>query len=315
MGWNHLRIYAGLKGVQLVGVVDPDEERAALAASEFGCEVIPSVAVLAEHVDAVSVVAPSVLHAELAKPLLAAGIHCLVEKPLAPTMAAARSLIDAAASSGALLLVGHVERFNPAVQQLQHILANEHEIAALEARRMSALSSRVTDVDVVADLMVHDLDIALELLGDHVIDVAARGAGVGSARGDDYVSALISFESGAVASLTASRITQNKIRTLQITTDTSFLTVDYANQELVVYRQGIPVALPGGQLDPGHYALELRADRIFVRSEEPLLRELRHFVAAVRGEEEPLVPGSRALAVLELVERIRSDVRGSDDGG
>lgn len=315
MGWNHLRIYAGLKGVQLVGVVDPDDSKTARAASEFGCAVFPSVAAVAESVDAVSVVTPSSVHAELAEPLLAAGIHCLVEKPLALTVADARLLVDAATSSGAVLLVGHVERFNPAVQQLQHIVANGQEIAALEARRMSALSSRVTDIDVVADLMVHDLDIALELLGERVIDVAARSAGLGSARGSDYVTALLTFESGAIASLTASRITQNKIRTLQLTTESSFLTVDYANQELVVYRQGVPVALPGAQLDPGQYALELRADRIFVRSEEPLLRELRHFVAAARGEEEPLVPGSRAIAVLGLVERIREDVRRCLHGG
>lgn len=315
MGWNHARIYAALKGVDLVGVVDADCDRAARAAAEFDCPVLPSLEAASDVADAVSVAVPSTLHAEVAGPLLERGVHCLVEKPLAPTIQEAKELVAAAAASGAVLLVGHVERFNPAVQQLQTILEDGHEIAAVDVRRMSTVSSRIVDVDVVADLMVHDIDIVLELLGEDIVDIAARAVQVGDAQGDDYVTALLSFASGAVASLTASRITQNKIRTLQVTTDSSYFTVDYANQELIIYREGAAAAWRQPDLDHGQYALELRADRVFVRSEEPLLRELRHFVQAARGKEAPAVTGQRAITVLELVDRVRENARIRRTGG
>ncbi len=313
MGANHARVYAGLKGASLVAVVDADPAQAEAVAQVHGCAASTDVASLVGQVDAVSVAVASAAHAEVGCALLDAGIACLVEKPLASTEAEALALIEASARGGAPLLVGHIERFNPVVSQLRDILGTDHRLLAVEARRMSAVSGRVTDIDVVTDLMVHDLDIVLDLVDDEVVDVTARGVMHGGAPGDDYVTALLTFASGTLATLTASRVTQNQIRQLQVTTDQRFFTADYSNQELLIYRQGRLGGIDDGPPDASRYVLDVGTERVFVRRIEPLVAELGHFLAVARGEEKPLVTGEAALAALRLVWDIRRQVheRGS----
>ncbi|MBA2608832.1 MAG: Gfo/Idh/MocA family oxidoreductase, partial [Actinobacteria bacterium] len=263
--------------------------------------------------DAASVVVPSSLHAEAAVPLLEAGVHCLIEKPFVTTEADGVAVLDAAASSGARVLVGHIERFNPAVRQLREILAGEHDILAVDARRMSAVSARITDVDVVTDLMVHDLDIIVDLIDRPVVDLTARAVHRSGTAGDDYVSALLTFEGGAIASLTASRITQNRVRELQVTTDSRFFALDYANQDLFIYRQGHLGAL-GAEMDAGQYVLDVGTEQVLLRRTEPLVAELSHFVDVARGVAEPIVTAAHGLEMMRLVWQIHAAVRKGEVG-
>ena len=308
MGFNHARVLSGLKGVELVAVVDTDAARCDAAAQQFGCRSVRDVAEVTGEVDAVTVAVPSGVHAAVAVPLLEQGIACLVEKPLASNEADAVQILEAAAKGNAPLLVGHIERFNPAVEQLQLILPDDHDVLALDARRMSAVSSRVTDVDVVTDLMVHDIDIVLDLVGDRVVDVSARGVMRGGSPGDDFVTALLTFSTGTLATLTASRVTQNQVRELQVTTDSRFFTVDYSNQELLIYRQGRIAGLNDESDDASRYVLDVGTERVFVRRTEPLASELSHFVAVVRDGISPRVTGEQALDALRLVWQIREQV-------
>jgi predicted dehydrogenase len=306
MGANHARVYDTLKGAELVAVVDGDAARAAHVADVYGGNASTSLDDLAGRVDAVSLAAPSHLHADLGCRLLEMGIDCLIEKPLATTPEDGRRLVETAERHGRQVLVGHIERFNPAVEQLVDILRGEPPVLAVDARRMSAVSSRITDVDVIADLMVHDLDIVLGLVPQEVVEVTARGAG----GGEDYVTALLTFADGTLASITASRITQNQVRALDVTTAERLYAVDYSNQSLNIFRQGRVGGIADEQLDPGRYLLDVGTERVFVRRSEPLTSELAHFLEVVRRREVPRVDAAAGLRVLEVAERIRASVRG-----
>jgi predicted dehydrogenase len=253
---------------------------------------------------------PSAHHAEVGCQLLAMGVDCLIEKPLATAVEDGIRLVETAEAHGRALLVGHIERFNPAVEQLGHILRGESPVLAVDARRMSAVSSRITDVDVIADLMVHDLDIVLGLLDEEVVEVTARGAAVDGHVGADYVTALLTFANGSLASLTASRITQNQVRALEVTTADRLYAVDYSSQELNIYRQGRLGGIADEQVDPSRYLLDVGTERVFVRRVEPLAAELAHFLDVVRRRDLPRVDGRDGLRVLEVADRIRSSVRG-----
>ncbi len=294
MGANHARVLASMKGVELVAVVDADPVRAKAVAEFYGCMACTSVDALPQ-IDAATVAVPSSLHATVGVPLLQAGVHCLIEKPLATTEADCLALMAAAEDGNAQLLVGHIERFNPAVQQLAEIV-NSEEIVAIAARRMSAVSGRISDVDVVLDLMVHDLDIVLGLTGKSVSDIVARG--INGPHGSDHAIALLTLENGAQGTLTASRITQNQIRHLEVTTTDHFYVINYPSQELFIYRQGRIEA--SGDVDQ-KYRLDVNTEKVFVRRIEPLAEELNHFVDVCHGDAEPKITGTAALEALRSV--------------
>ena len=296
MGQNHARCLAAMKGVDLVAVVDPDDGRRNAAAATFGCEAHALIKELPE-IDAAVIAAPTALHPDLGCALLERGVHCLVEKPLAHDRREAQLLVDAADSANVTLQVGHIERFNPAVRQLKEMLEGELVLVA-NARRMGVSSGRVTDIDVVMDLMVHDLDVVLFLMGGGVGDVVARG--IDGPNGYDHVTALVSFAGNRLASLTASRITQDQIRQLEITTSDRYFTVDYPNQELLIFRQGRIDGLGGNDAEV-RYSLDVDTRRVFVRRSEALVAELEHFVGVIRGNHECEVDGRQALSALELV--------------
>ncbi len=304
MGANHARVYSTLKGVELVAIIDADTERAAAVADRHGGRVGEHIRDLRGEVDAVSVAVPSTLHCAVGVELLSMGIDVLVEKPIASTPAEGRLLVEAADDLDRVLLVGHIERFNPAVEQLKEIVQTGPPLLAVDARRMSAVSARVTDVDVVTDLMIHDLEIVLDLVGEDVRDVVARATTANGRNGSDYVTAMVSFAGGALATFTASRVTQNQIRELQVTTEERLLTVGYSAQELLIHRQGRVGSI--GEEDPngGRYVLDVGTERVFVRRSEPLVAELTHFVAAARRLEPPRISGASALRALELATEI-----------
>lgn len=305
MGANHARVYSTLKGAELVAVVDADSERAAHVAKLYGTRAVGQVGDLAGEIDAASVAVPSSAHHDVGLELLGLGVDCLIEKPIASSIQQGQALVEAAGRLGRLLLVGHIERFNPAIEQLREIVHAGPPVLAVDVRRMSAVSSRITDIDVVADLMIHDLDVVLDLIGDDVVDVVARGSTANGRRGTDYVTALVTFANGVLATFTASRVTQNQIRKLQVTTEERLLTVDYSAQELLIHRQGRIGSISGEELDGGRYVLDVGTERVFVRRSEPLAAELAHFVAAVRGAVPPRVSGSSALRALEFATQIR----------
>lgn len=312
MGAHHARIYSSLKDIDLVAVVDPDRALAQRVAETYDCAAFASAEELVGRVDLASVAAPSVEHANIAKYLLRHGIHCLVEKPMAISERECLDIIAAAERAGVVLQIGHIERFNPAVRQLSQILSSGQRVHAFEAQRMSATSARVTDVDVVLDLMIHDLDVVLSLVSADVADLSAVGVRAGPTSGVDYATALLSFTDGAVASLTASRITQSKVRQLNLTTETGYFTLNYTTQELLIFRQNVERQSIRPLATEGNYVLDVAMERVLVRNFEPLLEELRDFVACVVTGKRPLVGGAEGLAALRLAWRIRDRL---DAGG
>jgi UDP-N-acetylglucosamine 3-dehydrogenase len=231
MGSNHARTVASSRDVDLIAVADPDIERASTLASAHGARAAADISELAGEFDAVIVAAPTHLHRNIALPLLGAGKHVLVEKPIATDLASATELIEAAQTAAVTLMVGHIERFNPVVMTLPQFVEDPLH---LEFFRMGPFTSRIPD-SVVLDLMIHDIDIATSLAGSRVASVSTVSQSVRSAS-EDLVTALLSFENGVTASLTASRVGQQKIREIRVTQKESVITADLVRGHLEINR-------------------------------------------------------------------------------
>ncbi len=296
LGRHHVRILAGLPGVELVGVVDASPAAAEAVAREHGTRVFAGSEALADQVEAAVVAVPTVDHAEVGEALLRRGLHVLVEKPIASSLAEADRLIAAADAGGRVLAVGHVEFYNPAVQALVGVGLPPRY---LEVQRLGVFSPRSLDVDVILDLMIHDLQILHALDPSPVAEVRATGIPVLSAR-IDIANARVALESGCVATLTASRVSAERVRKLRAFLPSRYYSLDYHAQEIRGYRLEAPEA---GEERPRILPADLEVEKA-----EPLRRELEAFVAACRGEAGPLVDGVRgrqalatALAVVEAV--------------
>ena len=307
MGKNHLKTYKTLQGVELVGVYDIFPEAAKNAAETFGIKAFSSLEEVAKNVDAVSVVTTSVTHADVGEFFLNHGIHCLIEKPLATTEEECRRLIDAAKKNKVTLLVGHIERFNPAVEQMAKILSDTSKIRSLTAQRMSAASGRITDVDVAMDLMIHDVEVIQSLVKSPVVRVQACSVKTpDKPEGKDYITAILEFENGATANLTASRITQARVRTLTVTTDTNYIDMDFINQSINVHAQGrMPYVNQEELPDWMNYGLKGSVEQLFIPTNQPLAAELSHFADCVRGKATPRISGENALNALKVVWEIQ----------
>ena len=302
MGWHHARVLSLLKDADLVGVADPDAQRGALATEQFGCRWFSDYRSMLEEVEAVCIAVPTLLHHSDGLACLEAGSHVLIEKPIAASQEEAAALIDAASRVGRLLQVGHIERFNPAFRELTKVVANE-EVVVLEARRHSPHADRANDVSVVLDLMIHDLDLVLELASSSVVQLAAAG-GRSSEGPIDYVNATLGFENGVVASLTASKMSHRKIRTLSAHCRASLVETDFLNHNLHIHRR----AHEWYSADHGEllYRNDGFIEEVSTTSIEPLYAELEHFLQCVRGRETPAVDGqqaSRALRLADLIEQ------------
>ena len=303
MGKNHLRTYKNLNGFELVGVYDIFADAAKSAAEMFGIKAFSSLEEVAANVDAVSVVTTSVTHAEVGEFFLNKGIHCLIEKPLAATEDECKRLISAAEKNNVTLLVGHIERFNPAVEQLHKILNNTNQICSLEARRMSAASGRITDVDVAMDLMIHDAEVILSLVKSPVINVHASAVrNTKSPSGKDYITALVEFANGVTATLTASRITQSRVRTLTVTTNDNYIDMDFINQSIAVHSQGRMHGISQDNIPENmRYGLKGSTENLFIMQAQPLNSELTHFANCINGKETPRITGQQALDALKVI--------------
>lgn len=307
MGKNHLRTYKSLSNFELIGVYDIFPEAAQAAAEAFGIKAFSSLEEVASSVDAVSVVTTSITHAEVGEYFLNRGIHCLIEKPLATTKDECLRLINAAKNNNVTLLVGHIEQFNPAVEQMHKIL-NSGEICSLEARRMSAASGRITDVDVAMDLMIHDAEVVLSLVKSPVKNVYASSVkNEKYPSGKDYINALVEFENGVSASFTASRITQSRVRTLNVTTSNNYYDMDFINQSIAVHSQGRMHGVNQNDLPENmRYGLKGSIENLFIMQSQPLNSELNHFANCILGKESPRITGEQALDALKVIWAVQS---------
>ena len=307
MGKNHMKTYKNLNGVELIGVYDIFPEAAKAAAETFGIRAFSSMEEVAKNVDAVSVVTTSVTHAEVGEFFLNKGIHCMIEKPLACTEDECQRLITAAAKNNVVLLVGHIERFNPAVEQMSKLLSDTSKIRSLTAQRMSAASGRITDVDVSMDLMIHDVEVIQSLVKSPVVNIHAASVKTKeSPMGKDYITALLEFANGATANITASRITQARVRTLTVTTDTNYIDMDFINQSINVHSQGrMPYVNPENIPEWMNYGLKGSVEQLFIPTNQPLSAELNHFLSCVRGEATPRITGQDALNALRVIWKIQ----------
>ena len=310
MGWNHARVLSLLRDAELVGVADPDAARGALATEQFGCRWFANYNDLIEEVEAVCIAVPTLLHHPVGLACLEAGLHVLIEKPIAASQDEATALISAANDAGRLLQVGHIERFNPAFRELTKVVANE-EVVVLEGRRHSPHADRANDVSVVLDLMIHDIDLVLELAQAPVVRLAAAGGR--SADGPiDYVNATLGFENGVVASLTASKMSHRKIRSLSAHCRSSLVETDFLNHTLHIHRR----AHEWYSADHGEllYRNDGFIEEVSTTSIEPLYAELEHFLQCVRGRETPAVDGLQASRALRLADLIEQAVEHPDMG-
>jgi predicted dehydrogenase len=292
MGHHHARIYRDLSGTTLVGVADADPERADSVAEEFGTRACERDELL-DRADVVSIAVPTRYHYEAASAAIDHGTHVLVEKPLVEEPEQGRELIRRASAAGVTLQVGHVERFNPAVKTLSDVIADE-AVLAVEAERLGPPLDRDVGVGVVLDLMIHDIDIVRALVDAEVAGVEAQGTADGQ-----YVTAALRFENGTVARLTASRVTQRKVRTLSATTADRRIDVDYGSQSVAVHRQS-----PTAVADGGTERIERVTEHPSVERGEPLRRQLEAFVGAATTGEPPVVSGEDGLRALELARTV-----------
>ena len=294
LGRHHARILAAMPDVDLVGVVDISRDRAEEIAALSDTKPFFDARELVGRVDAVTVAVPTEVHCAVSVPFLEAGIPVLVEKPLARTVIEADDMIAAAGRGGVALGVGHTERFNPAVEAARSRLAAP---GFIEVHRLGTFPDRSLDVDVVFDLMIHDLDVLLSLVESEVESIEAVGVPVITPR-VDIANARLRFENGCIANVTASRISRDRVRKIRFFQPASYLSIDYAEQKLEVYQlvrgDGLLPSIKGGDVP--------------ITREEPLKRELQDFVDAVKSRRQPLVDGAAGRRALALAQRVADKI-------
>jgi predicted dehydrogenase len=311
-GRNHLRVYRELEqagqNVRVVGFVEPEAKAAVEASAKFGVPAFPTIEACLNAVgslDAASICVPTVHHASAAEPLLAAGVDLLIEKPLAASLADADRILELSRQHGRIVQTGHLERFNPAVAAARRYL---NRPMFFEAHRLSIFTPRSLDVDVVLDLMIHDLDIVLSLVASPVREVRAVGLPVLS-RKVDIANVRVEFENGCVANFTASRVSTERVRKLRFFQPHQYLSLDFARQDLLMIDVAAAAGMDPAQLaaiaamaqQPGqHPSAGLSLTKVQVEQGEPLRLEIESFLEAVRTRSTPLVSGEDGRAALAL---------------
>jgi predicted dehydrogenase len=294
-GRNHARVYREIEGAELVGVYDQNAGRGAEIAAEFHTRALTGLEELRECADAVSVSVPTVDHAAVGCRLMEMGLDVLVEKPIAKNLAEADALLEAAKRFRRILQVGHVERFNPAVLAVEPIV--NHPLF-FEVHRLGVFSARSLDVDVIYDVMIHDLDILLALVNQPVTEVKAVGIPVLTDK-VDIAHARLEFATGAVANVTASRVSTERVRKMRFFQQHEYISLDYARRDAL----RVAVKKPGPQP-------EFAFDKLPAPQVEPLRAELESFVDAVRTRREPKTSGATGRAALELAQRVMESIQG-----
>jgi predicted dehydrogenase len=297
-GRNHVRVWKQIDGAELVGVVDTDDERARHVAAEFGTRVIRGADLQQEGVAAVSLAVPTREHARVGCDLLEAGFDVLVEKPMAASLQEADELLSSAARSGRILQIGHVERFNPAVIAAQTIVSRP---MFFEVHRLGIFTPRSLDVDVVYDVMIHDLDILLSLVNAPVVDLKAVGIPVMTDK-VDIAQARIEFSTGTVANVTASRVSTERVRKMRFFQTHEYISLDFSRQDVLRVRVR-PASAPSENAPP-----EINFEKLETKPGEPLRAELEAFLQSVRTRRPPVVDGAAGRRALELADRVMAGI-------
>jgi len=317
LGKHHARIYSQMPGVELVGVVDTDRERAETVADRHDTRTFDSYLDLPRDLDAVSIAVPTTAHFELAAHFLKKGVSVLVEKPMTATLAEAEELDRIASSTAnAKLQVGHIERFNPAMVAIR---GHQIEPKFIESHRLAPYKFRATDVGVVMDLMIHDIDIVLDLVSSRPVRIDAVGGAILS-ESEDIANARIEFESGCVANITSSRVSFKSLRRTRVFSGDSFISLDYEKKYALLVRKSPDLDVKKvdlASIDPADgEALKrlfmndlLKMQELRLDEFEPLKKELESFVEAVRNRTEPVVPSAHGLRAIRLATQVLDRIR------
>jgi predicted dehydrogenase len=293
-GRNHIRVYRGLENVELVGVFDQNAERGQQVAQEFSTRAFSSLGELRGAAEAASIAVPTAAHQEVGSELMKMGVDVLVEKPIARTVSEADALIAAAQRTNRILQIGHVERFNPAVRAVEPFVKRP---LFFEVHRLGVFTPRSLDVDVIYDLMIHDLDILLALVKEPVEEVRAVGIPVLTDK-VDIAHARLEFEGGAVANVTASRVSTERVRKMRFFQESEYISLDYARRDAL----RVGVKRPGPQPEFGF-------EKLPAPETEPLRAELEAFVDSVKTRVPPRTDGAAGRAALGLATRINESIR------
>ncbi len=308
MGKNHIRTYSSMQDAKIVAIADSDKKMVESAAKMYGCSGYTDHKEMMEKekIDLVSVVVPTAHHHQVALDCIKKGIHVLVEKPIASTVKEAEEIISAAKERNVKLMVGHIERFNPAIIELKRRLDNNElgRVFKIDVNRVGPFPARVRDVGVVIDLAVHDLDIMRYLTNSEVKRISAEIERKIHSVKEDLVKALIRLENGTLCTLSVDWLTPTKIRKLYITGEKGMFVANYLNQNLYFYENAV---LNGNRIDYSDSirgVMEGRMTKFYIKKKEPLLSEIEHFVHCVANNRDPLVSGDDGLKALEIATQI-----------
>lgn len=302
MGRYHVGVYSELNNVELVGVVDTSGDRVAEIASSYNTAGYTDYRELFGKVDVVTIAVPTSLHYEVARPFIENGIHVLLEKPIANTLEEATELFGLADKKGVHLQIGHVERFNGAVQEVKNVI---EEPLMLEFRRVGPFTSRITDAGVVMDIMIHDIDIALNLIDSRVKSIKAVGGSIYTDR-EDFASCQLLFENGCLANFISSRVTQEKIRTLSLSQKDAYVFLDFNEQDIQIHRQASSDYFVSRE--ELKYKQESLIERIFVHRGNPLKLEVQHFLDCAAKNAERHISAEAELRSLKIALRVLDQI-------
>ncbi|MFH1447740.1 MAG: Gfo/Idh/MocA family oxidoreductase [Candidatus Micrarchaeota archaeon] len=309
MGFNHVRIFSQTEDCEVVGICDSDEEKGKKVAKRFHCKFYSDYKEMyeTEKPDGVSICVPTSAHKEVATYFIENGVPCLLEKPVAATVEEAEGINDAAKKSGSLVLVGHIERFNPAIRYLKRMIENGElgEIFLVDAERVAPLPVRIQDVGAVIDLAVHDIDIFHFVIGKKVTCVYSLVRGISRKDVEDFGEAIFTFEGGATGHLRVNWLTPTKIRKLKVFGKKGMAEVDYISQELYFY-ENVPMK---EELDYGRMlfsVMEGEMRRPKINKEEPLKAELMHFLRCVEGKEKQVISLEEGIEALRIAEAMKN---------
>ena len=304
MGQFHLNVISQINHINLSGIYDADENHLNEISQKYNIKKFNSIDEAIDNAEAVIIASPTTFHFEIAKKAVEKGKHVLVEKPMTETYAQALELEEIVKQKNVILQVGHVERFNGAVQELHHIIEKPYLI---EARRLAPFTPRITDVGVVFDIMIHDLDIVTSLVKKPVIKFSASGKRIRT-KNEDIASALLEFEDETIATVSASRVTQEKIRTLAISTEEAYFLLDYATQDITIHRQAasqINIKTSIGI----NYKQESIIERVFIHRDNPLKLEDEHFANCILGKDKRFVSIEDDVNTIKLTESILKEIK------
>lgn len=304
MGQFHLNVVSQINQINLSGIYDADENHLNEISQKHNIRKFNSLDEAIDNSDAVIIASPTMYHFEIAKKAVEKGKHVLVEKPMTETYAQALELEEIVKQKNVILQVGHVERFNGAVQELHHIIEKPYLI---EARRLAPFTPRITDVGVVFDIMIHDLDIVTSLVKKPIVRFSASGKRIRT-NNEDIASALLEFEDSTIATISASRVTQEKIRTLAISTEEAYFILDYATQDITIHRQA--ASQSNIKTSVGiNYKQESIIERVFIHRDNPLKLEDEHFANCILGKDKRFVSIEDDVNTIKLTEAILKEIK------